>query len=80
MRAAQVVVDEGVARPTLIGRPSVIAQRIERFGLRLQRGRDYDVVDVENDHRYRDYWQTYWRLTDRKGVTSNSPRSKCAAA
>ncbi|MFO1225548.1 NADP-dependent malic enzyme [Roseateles sp.] len=69
LRAAQVVVDEGVARPTLIGRPSVIAQRIERFGLRLQQGRDYDVVDVENDHRYRDYWQTYWRLTDRKGVT-----------
>ncbi|MEO3690779.1 NADP-dependent malic enzyme [Roseateles paludis] len=69
LRAAQVVVDEGVARPTLIGRPSVIAQRVERFGLRLQQGRDYDVVDVENDHRYRDYWQTYWRLTDRKGVT-----------
>ncbi len=69
LRAVQVVVDEGLARPTLIGRPSVIAQRCERFGLRLQEGRDYDIVNVEQDHRYRDYWQTYHRLTERKGVT-----------
>ncbi|HLO95713.1 MAG TPA: NADP-dependent malic enzyme [Burkholderiaceae bacterium] len=69
LRAVQVVVDEGLARPTLIGRPSVIAQRCERFGLRLQEGRDYDIVSVEQDHRYRDYWQTYHRLTERKGVT-----------
>ncbi|MCY4744987.1 NADP-dependent malic enzyme [Pelomonas sp. UHG3] len=69
LRAAQVVVDEGLARPTLIGRPSVIAERVERFGLRLQHGRDYDVVNVEHDDRYRDYWQTYLRMTERKGVT-----------
>ncbi|RTL37356.1 MAG: NADP-dependent malic enzyme [Burkholderiales bacterium] len=69
LRAAQVVIDEGLARPTLIGRPAVIAERIERFGLRLQQERDYDVVNVENDHRYRDYWQTYLRMTERKGVT-----------
>ena len=69
LRAAQVVVDEGLARPTLIGRPAVIAQRIERFGLRLEQGRDYDVVNVENDHRYRDFWQTYHRMTERKGIT-----------
>ena len=69
LRAVQVVVDEGLARPTLIGRPAVIAQRCERFGLRLQEGRDYDIVNVEQDHRYRDYWQTYHRLTERKGVT-----------
>ncbi|HEX2010289.1 MAG TPA: NADP-dependent malic enzyme [Roseateles sp.] len=69
LRAVQVVVDEGLARPTLIGRPQVIAQRCERFGLRLQEGRDYDTVNVEHDERYRDYWQTYHRMTERKGVT-----------
>jgi malate dehydrogenase (oxaloacetate-decarboxylating)(NADP+) len=69
LRAAQVVVDEGLARPTLIGRPTVIAQRIEKFGLRLKEGRDYEVVNVENDHRYRDFWQTYHAMTDRKGIT-----------
>jgi len=69
LRAAQVVVDEGLARPTLIGRPLVIAQRIEKFGLRLREGADYDVVNVEEDHRYRDFWQTYHRMTERKGVT-----------
>jgi malate dehydrogenase (oxaloacetate-decarboxylating)(NADP+) len=70
LRAVQVVVDENVARPTLIGRPAVIAQRCEKFGLRLQAGRDYDVVNVEQDDRYRDYWQTYHRMTARKGVTA----------
>jgi malate dehydrogenase (oxaloacetate-decarboxylating)(NADP+) len=69
LRAAQVVIDEGLARPTLIGRPDVIAQRIEKFGLRLQAGADYDVVNTENDHRFRDYWQSYHRMTERKGVT-----------
>jgi len=69
LRAAQVVVDERLARPTLVGRPDVIAERCERFGLRLQLGRDYDVVNVEHDDRYRDYWQTYLRITERKGVT-----------
>jgi malate dehydrogenase (oxaloacetate-decarboxylating)(NADP+) len=69
LRAAQIVVDEGLARPTLIGRPAVIAERIEKFGLRLQEGRNYDVVNVENDHRYRDFWQTYHRMTERKGIT-----------
>jgi malate dehydrogenase (oxaloacetate-decarboxylating)(NADP+) len=69
LRAVQIVVDEGLARPTLIGRPAVIAQRVEKFGLRLQEGRDYDIVNTENDHRYRDYWQTYHRMTSRRGVT-----------
>jgi len=64
LRAAQIVVDEGVARPTIIGRPKIIAQRVEKFGLRLQEGRDY-----EQDDRYRDFWQTYHRMTERKGVT-----------
>ncbi len=69
LRAAQIVVDEKIARPTLIGRPAIIAQRIEKFGLRLKEGVDYDVVNVENDHRYRDFWQTYHRMTERKGIT-----------
>jgi len=69
LRAVQVVVDEGLARPTLIGRPAVIAARIEKFGLRLKEELDYDVVNVEQDERYRDFWQTYHRLTERKGVS-----------
>lgn len=69
LRAAQIVVDEGIARPTLIGRPAIIAQRVEKFGLRLKEGVDYDVVNVEHDERYRDFWQTYHRMTERKGVT-----------
>ena len=69
LRAAQIVADEHIARPTLIGRPKIIAQRIEKFGLRLKEELDYDVVNVEQDHRYRDFWQTYHRMTERKGVT-----------
>ena len=69
LRACQIVVDEGLARPTLIGRPAIIAQRIEKFGLRLKEEFDYDVVNVEQDHRYRDFWQTYHRMTERQGVT-----------
>jgi malate dehydrogenase (oxaloacetate-decarboxylating)(NADP+) len=71
LRAAQIVVDEGIARPILIGRPTVIAQRIEKFGLRLQPELDYEVVNVELDDRYRDFWQTYHRMTARKGVTES---------
>ncbi len=70
LRAAQIVLDEGLAKPTLIGRPAIIAQRIERFGLRLVEGVDYEVVNVEDDHRYKDFWQTYHHLTARKGVTA----------
>ncbi|WP_180683012.1 NADP-dependent malic enzyme [Tepidicella baoligensis] len=69
LRACQVVVDEGLARPTLIGRPAIIAQRIEKFGLRLQQGRDYDVVNTEYDPRYRELWQTYHQIMERRGVT-----------
>jgi malate dehydrogenase (oxaloacetate-decarboxylating)(NADP+) len=70
LRAAQIVVDEGLAMPTLIGRPKVIAARIEKFGLRLKEGFDYEVVNVEQDDRYRDFWQTYHSMTERKGVTA----------
>ena len=70
LRAAQIVVDEGLAMPTLIGRPLVIAERIQEFGLRLEEGQDYSVVNVEHDHRYRDFWQTYLQMTERKGMTA----------
>jgi malate dehydrogenase (oxaloacetate-decarboxylating)(NADP+) len=69
LRATQIVVDEGLAMPTLIGRPAVIAERIAKFGLRLREGQHYAVVNVENDHRYRDFWQTYHQMAERKGVT-----------
>ncbi|MCK6422339.1 MAG: NADP-dependent malic enzyme [Aquabacterium sp.] len=69
LRAVQVIVDEGLARPWLVGRASIIAARIEKYGLRLKAGRDFEVINIDNDPRYRDFWQTYHRLTDRKGVT-----------
>ncbi|MFO0232993.1 MAG: NADP-dependent malic enzyme [Burkholderiales bacterium] len=69
LRAVQGVVDERLAKPALVGRPAVIERRIERFGLRIRPGRDFDVVNPEWDERFRDYWQTYHALVDRKGVT-----------
>jgi len=69
LRAAQQVADEGIARPILIGRPDVIKTRIERLGLRLVRDQHYEIVDPNNDPRYRDYWTEYHRLTKRKGVS-----------
>ncbi len=69
LRAVQIVVDEKLAHPILVGRPDVIAERCERFGLRLKQGEHYDVVNVEQDERYRDFWQTYYELTKRKGIT-----------
>ncbi len=69
LRAVQIVVDETLASPILIGRPSVIAHRIERFGLRLREGVDFTVVNPEHDERFRDYWETYYKLMARKGVT-----------
>ncbi|WP_066159492.1 NADP-dependent malic enzyme [Hydrogenophaga pseudoflava] len=69
LRACQIVVDENLARPTLLGRPTIIAQRIEKFGLRLKEGLDYDVVNVEQDARYRELWTTYHQLMERRGVT-----------
>ncbi|HEY5635005.1 MAG TPA: NADP-dependent malic enzyme [Burkholderiaceae bacterium] len=69
LRAAQVVIDEKIARPVLIARPAVLEKRIERFGLRMRAGADFDLINPEWDERYRDYWQEYHRLTDRIGVT-----------
>ena len=69
LRAVQVVVDEGLAQPILIGRPSVIERRLEQFGLRIRAGRDYSLINPDSDPRYRDYWTTYHRLAERKGVS-----------
>jgi malate dehydrogenase (oxaloacetate-decarboxylating)(NADP+) len=74
MRAAQVVVDEAIARPILIGRAQVIERRLERFGLRMRPGTDFDLVNPEQDPRYRDYWQTYHRMTARRGITEHYAR------
>jgi len=74
LRAVQIVVDEGLAQPTLIGRPQVVEQRIERLGLRVRPGRGFDLVNPELDPRYRDYWRTYHKLTERKGVSPEYAR------
>jgi malate dehydrogenase (oxaloacetate-decarboxylating)(NADP+) len=69
LRALQVVQEEGLARPILVGRPEVVKMRIERAGLRLQIGRDFDICDPENDPRFRAYWELYRSLMAREGVT-----------
>ncbi len=74
LRAVQVIVDESVARPILIGRPAVIERRLERFGLRMRAGTDLEIVNPESDPRYRQYCQTYHRMTERRGVTEQYAR------
>ncbi|MDP3671444.1 MAG: NADP-dependent malic enzyme [Telluria sp.] len=69
LRAVQVVVDEKLARPILVGRPAVLEKRIEKFGLRLKQGEHFEVINPEKEDRYRDYWQTYYEMAMRKGVT-----------
>jgi malate dehydrogenase (oxaloacetate-decarboxylating)(NADP+) len=69
MRAVQVVIDEGIAKPIVIARPEVFAKRIEKFGLRIKPGVDIELINPEKDDRFRDYWQEYYRLTQRSGVT-----------
>ncbi|URI09841.1 NADP-dependent malic enzyme [Aquincola tertiaricarbonis] len=75
LRAVQIVLDEGLARPILIGRPAVIAMRIERAGLRIKPGVNVEVVDPENDNRYRAYWEDYQRLMGREGVTPDMAKA-----
>ncbi|HEY3521665.1 MAG TPA: NADP-dependent malic enzyme [Rhodanobacteraceae bacterium] len=69
LRAVQTVVDEGLAKPILIGRPEVIARRIERVGLRLEAGRDFELCNIHSDPRFDDYWQHYYALMRRRGFT-----------
>jgi len=75
LRAAQIAVDDGLARPILIGRPTVIEQRIHNAGLRIRLGRDVDNVDPENDSRFRSYWETYYGLMARNGVSVEAAKA-----
>jgi malate dehydrogenase (oxaloacetate-decarboxylating)(NADP+) len=76
MRAVQVVVDEKLAFPILVGRPAVIEKRVERFGLRIKPGVDCEIINPEFDTRFRAYWTEYHRLTERKGVTQEYAQSE----
>ena len=69
MRAVQVVIDEGIAKPIMIARPAVFEKRLEQFGLRMKPGVDIELINPEQDSRFRAYWQEYHRLTQRAGVT-----------
>src|SRR5690242_2300517 len=75
LRAAQVVLEEKLAKPILIGRPDVIKDRIRRFGLTIKPGDDFEIVDPANDPRYRDYVATYLEAAGRKGVTPGVART-----
>ena len=75
LRAVQIALDEKLVKPILIGRPAVIASRIERAGLRLQAGRDFEVINPEDDARFRQYWETYHRLNARDGVTPETAKA-----
>lgn len=69
LRAVQVVVDEGLAKPILVGRPAIVERQIKLLGLRLTAGTDFELVNPESDPRYKDYWQFYYQKNQRRGVT-----------
>lgn len=74
LRAVQVVVDEKLARPILVGRPGVLQARIEQHGLRLRLGVDVEVTNPEQDERFHQYWTAYWELMSRKGISKEMAR------
>ena len=75
LRATQVVLEEKMAVPILIGRPQVIQDRINRFGLRIRPGQDFEIVNPEDDPRYRDYVDTYFSIVGRKGIPPEAARA-----
>ena len=75
LRAAQAIVDEGVAFPVLVGRPDVIKNRIEKLGLRIKVGENFEITNPENDPRYDDYWRGYHAIMERKGVAPDLART-----
>jgi malate dehydrogenase (oxaloacetate-decarboxylating)(NADP+) len=75
LRAVQAVIEEKLARPILIGRPSVIETRLKRFGLQMKAGADFDLINPEDDPRYRDYVATYLEAAGRKGITPDAART-----
>jgi malate dehydrogenase (oxaloacetate-decarboxylating)(NADP+) len=74
LRAVQVIIDEQIAKPILIGRPAVLAARIKKFGLRIQLDRDVQVTNPEYDERFHRYWTTYWELMCRQGISKEMAR------
>src|SRR5690625_1078532 len=74
LRAVQIIVDEKLAKPILIGRPAVLETRIERYGLRLELGVDVEVTNPEQDDRFHRYWTNYWELMCRRGVSKEMAR------
>ncbi len=76
LHAVRVVLDEGLARPILIGRPEVIEMRIKKIGLNLKPERDFDIVNPESDPRYRELWTDYYKLMSREGVTPDLAKAK----
>ena len=75
LQAVQVVCDEGFAKPILIGRAAVIDSRIEKLGLRIKRGADFEICDPEDDPRYREYWELYHSIMERNGVAPAKART-----
>jgi malate dehydrogenase (oxaloacetate-decarboxylating)(NADP+) len=75
LRAAQLAVDEGLARPVLIGRPAVIEARVKKAGLHLNLEKDVDIVDPENDPRFRTYWEAYHKLMGRRGISPEASKA-----
>jgi malate dehydrogenase (oxaloacetate-decarboxylating)(NADP+) len=75
LRAMQVVLEERLAKPILIGRPAVIEMRIERAGLKLKAGVDFEVCDPENDPRFKSYWAQYHQLMGREGITPEAAKA-----
>ena len=75
LRAVQTVVDEKLAEPILIGRRAVVERRIEKLGLRIREGKQFTLIDPENDPRYNEYWSFYHSLTERKGVAPDDART-----
>lgn len=76
LHATQEIVSQGLARPILIGRPSVIEKRIKKLGLKLEAGADFELVNNESDPRYADYWKDYYQLMKRKGVSQEQARRR----
>jgi malate dehydrogenase (oxaloacetate-decarboxylating)(NADP+) len=71
----QTIVEEGIAKPILVGRPEVIEARLERFGLSVRPGRDFELINPQDDPRYRDYVATYLEQAGRRGVTPDAART-----
>ncbi len=75
LQATQIVLDENLAKPTLIGRKSVVEERIKRLGLRMVPGKDFDLTDPQDDPRYREYWEHYHQIMERRGITPDDAKT-----